>query len=91
MTSNQASTAAGFPLTLIKFRKHPVRQGAAGDYCVVEDVHYRLVHAYGQSSVRRTLSHISSSTPETGTAANTNILYNTSPLVYHGGGIFAGN
>ena len=49
-----------------------------------------MAYAYGQSSPRGAVSHLPASSIETGTALNPNF-YPPDSLLYHGGGISAGN
>lgn len=79
----------GNPLTLIRFRKPLVSQDAAADYCIVRDVRYRMLYAYGQSSPRGAVFHAPASALETGTGKNTGF-YRPDALLFHGGGISSG-
>lgn len=70
--------------TNIKFRRKLTSLDGFGDYCILPDVDYFLIYAFGQSA--RRYSHNPDSGLETGRASNKKF-YGEDELKYHGGGI----
>lgn len=70
--------------TNVKFRRNLMTLDASGDYCILKDVDYLVVYAYGQPTTG--YSHSPNSGLETGRASNKGF-YGVDELKYHGGGI----
>lgn len=70
--------------TNVKFRRRLESVDVSGDYCILEDVDYLVVYAYGQAT--RDFTHIPNSGLETGRASNRRF-YGEDELKFHGGGI----
>eukprot|EP00210_Caulerpa_lentillifera_P006317 g6034.t1 len=70
--------------TNIKFRRRLNSVDGFGDYCILPEVNYWLIYAYGQNPTR--YSHDPPSGLETGRASNEQF-YGEDELKYHGGGI----
>jgi len=70
--------------TYLKFRRRLQTDDKEGDYCIIEDVLYLMIYAYGQPEGDYT--HVPNSSLETGRATNTDF-YGRDELKFHGGGI----
>ena len=70
--------------TYLKFRRKLETVDANSDYCILKDVDYLLVYAYGQD--RKEYSHEPDSGLETGRVSNKRF-YGEDELKFHGGGI----
>ena len=70
--------------TYLKFRRKLETVDANSDYCILKDVDYLLVYAYGQE--RKKYTHVPNSGLETGRVSNAKF-YGEDELKFHGGGI----
>eukprot|EP00803_Ostreobium_quekettii_P001912 evm.model.scf_457.4 EVM.evm.TU.scf_457.4 scf_457:58791-66895(-) len=68
----------------IKFRRKLSTTDQAGDYCILDNMNYLMIYAYGQE--QDNYFHDPRSSLETGRASNKEF-YGKNELKYHGGGI----